>query len=294
MAMQLAVPPSSGSGYGITFEKGPLAGQQYRLALSVCENPVCQCDRISLDCYSDPGAPSEFRSSDPIRLEMDLNTRAITNLKELRRNRIAYALAISVESEISDEEWAKLNRLFLAAKYRQTEQANLDQIEIHFPPDVLSGHGSMVGYYEILPYARPVVITLESTIWILDDQYCVKAECVCREAVVSLFAETSFDDCYERPVMTEVSFRYAYDTGTINTLLTRSDSGPAEPDLLHALELVQPDLNSFLAKRHALLRRLFQRATAGKAIRLTKKAVGRNDPCPCGSGKKYKRCCADA
>ena len=21
------------------------------------------------------------------------------------------------------------------------------------------------------------------------------------------------------------------------------------------------------------------------------KKVGRNDPCPCGSGKKYKRCC---
>ncbi|WP_217698235.1 SEC-C metal-binding domain-containing protein [Novosphingobium mathurense] len=20
--------------------------------------------------------------------------------------------------------------------------------------------------------------------------------------------------------------------------------------------------------------------------------IGRNDPCPCGSGKKYKRCCA--
>ncbi|HEX76880.1 MAG TPA: hypothetical protein G4O03_00455 [Dehalococcoidia bacterium] len=21
------------------------------------------------------------------------------------------------------------------------------------------------------------------------------------------------------------------------------------------------------------------------------KGVGRNDPCPCGSGKKYKKCC---
>jgi len=21
--------------------------------------------------------------------------------------------------------------------------------------------------------------------------------------------------------------------------------------------------------------------------------IGRNDPCPCGSGKKYKRCCLD-
>lgn len=26
-------------------------------------------------------------------------------------------------------------------------------------------------------------------------------------------------------------------------------------------------------------------------IRRADKRVGRNDPCPCGSGKKYKRCC---
>ena len=24
---------------------------------------------------------------------------------------------------------------------------------------------------------------------------------------------------------------------------------------------------------------------------VTEKKVGRNDPCPCGSGKKYKKCC---
>jgi hypothetical protein len=23
------------------------------------------------------------------------------------------------------------------------------------------------------------------------------------------------------------------------------------------------------------------------------KEIGRNDPCPCGSGKKYKKCCMD-
>jgi SEC-C motif-containing protein len=26
-------------------------------------------------------------------------------------------------------------------------------------------------------------------------------------------------------------------------------------------------------------------------IRREGKKVGRNDPCPCGSGKKYKKCC---
>jgi SWIM/SEC-C metal-binding protein len=26
---------------------------------------------------------------------------------------------------------------------------------------------------------------------------------------------------------------------------------------------------------------------------IAQKRVGRNDPCPCGSGKKYKKCCAE-
>jgi uncharacterized protein YecA (UPF0149 family) len=28
-----------------------------------------------------------------------------------------------------------------------------------------------------------------------------------------------------------------------------------------------------------------------KQIKLEAPKVGRNDPCPCGSGKKYKKCC---
>ncbi len=28
-----------------------------------------------------------------------------------------------------------------------------------------------------------------------------------------------------------------------------------------------------------------------KPVKRTEKKVGRNAPCPCGSGKKYKRCC---
>ncbi len=28
----------------------------------------------------------------------------------------------------------------------------------------------------------------------------------------------------------------------------------------------------------------------GEPIKMNR-AVGRNDPCPCGSGRKYKRCC---
>jgi len=30
---------------------------------------------------------------------------------------------------------------------------------------------------------------------------------------------------------------------------------------------------------------------AASAITAPRAKVGRNDPCPCGSGKKYKKCC---
>ena len=37
-------------------------------------------------------------------------------------------------------------------------------------------------------------------------------------------------------------------------------------------------------------RRRQRHRTNGNAPRVTGEKVGRNDPCPCGSGKKYKKC----
>ncbi|MFB3142119.1 MAG: SEC-C metal-binding domain-containing protein, partial [Acidobacteriota bacterium] len=34
-----------------------------------------------------------------------------------------------------------------------------------------------------------------------------------------------------------------------------------------------------------------QSAAAVKTVVRTTRKVGRNEPCPCGSGKKYKKCC---
>ena len=31
--------------------------------------------------------------------------------------------------------------------------------------------------------------------------------------------------------------------------------------------------------------------TTGEAPKIANNKIGRNDPCPCGSGKKYKKCC---
>jgi hypothetical protein len=68
----------------------------------------------------------------------------------------------------------------------------------------------------------------------------------------------------------------------------------ASPELLAWLDreldgelmaVVKQEFGRARARGQALLRRPAVRA---------RPRVGRNDPCPCGSGRKYKRCCAGA
>jgi uncharacterized protein len=48
---------------------------------------------------------------------------------------------------------------------------------------------------------------------------------------------------------------------------------------------------SLQAAPHSAVRYLMPMAVAPTAAQLRKGKVGRNDRCPCGSGKKFKACC---
>jgi hypothetical protein len=92
--------------------------------------------------------------------------------------------------------------------------------------------------------------------------------------------------------------RYYYDNGTCEAIPPVDPALPPGRVFLEAMLKIQPDLNSFLEKRHALLRRLRERSLATKPkpepVPAKKAKIGRNEPCPCGSGKKYKHCCLGA
>lgn len=52
----------------------------------------------------------------------------------------------------------------------------------------------------------------------------------------------------------------------------------------HTIEL-EPDKPEDIADLEIL--------TNPQKTKLVEKKVGRNEPCPCGSGKKYKKCCGE-
>lgn len=77
-------------------------------------------------------------------------------------------------------------------------------------------------------------------------------------------------------------------------LLTASGAKDEDADILLALFGDYANtLPLWSLKGHTLQEQgqTYLEETAAKPYRREKKKVGRNDPCPCGSGKKYKNCC---
>jgi hypothetical protein len=176
----------------------------------------------------------------------------------------------------------------------------------------------MVGYREIFPWAEHIGFEHEEDRWFVDDQYCVRPGCTCTETGLGFFRVNPALARSPEPLHCLVFLFLDYQTG--KTRLKEAQPGSGPPDrLVQALRAAHPDLAETLRHRHAQLKRLGLRllpkqkprarrpqasslwanglevdapaATVPAATVSPALSVGRNDPCPCGSGKKYKKCC---
>ncbi len=131
--------------------------------------------------------------------------------------------------------------------------------------------------------------THEQETWVIDDQYCCNPKCPCQEAVLSFIRPPQGAE--RGPLRPTLSISYRYRDGKVSRLDAEKNARYSEQGLLELLKKARADLDSLLAKRQSLLRRLCGRGLKTQTIQSPTPKIGRNDPCPCGSGKKWKRCC---
>jgi preprotein translocase subunit SecA len=72
-------------------------------------------------------------------------------------------------------------------------------------------------------------------------------------------------------------------------LAAEETAGPK--DIWQVSEVVHNEVGQFDKSGMAEAAEASEKSEAAKPFVRTDKRVGRNDPCPCGSGKKYKKCC---
>lgn len=153
-------------------------------------------------------------------------------------------------------------------------------------------------YEHVLPWDEPIEFKLGADRWLGLDQYCLRPGCNCSEAGIELFRHSGMSSQQRSPLPQAAFLFVDYQTGRIKIARSARRCPPLKP-VIAALREAFPDLADRLRKRHLKLKRIARRAleASGTAVAtptpepVPGPPVGRNDPCPCGSGKKFKKCC---
>lgn len=146
--------------------------------------------------------------------------------------------------------------------------------------------GGLVGWYEAHPSDRVDLYNDGDDTFLAEDLHCVNPTCTCSEAVVAFSLAT---------------VRSAPDIGSVRVRVpslevvereVKPDKAALLDRLWHALATRHRNLGERLSQRKKHMAELASDVRRRTPVTRSAARVGRNDPCPCGSGKKYKRCCA--
>lgn len=203
--------------------------------------------------------------------------------------------------ELTGEDWDLLWRHFLGAKQEAAEHADLETLEAVFPDEAFAGDGAMVLYTEVFPFDAGFTLgCTDEDDWRVDDHHCLAPHCTCRSAVLSFLRIRHHANSLRASATEMAAAMYDYQSRAFTPTGHAAPDAPPLNTLVSVLREHHPDLDRRLADRHDRLRVLFARALERRKRSVRAAAApppsshsktGRNDPCPCGSGKKFKRCC---
>jgi hypothetical protein len=275
----------------LVFERADPAGPSHLLVSHVdfCTTPACSCRDVGLRAIAvdaDDDFDPAVLSADTLRAEfatnamearLDIDTgRVVPDDYEgrvpLSPDWIDY-LQSTIDGELLDE----LHDRWLRAKGTKSVP------KTDWQP---RGPGDLVGWHEVHPADRPDVYLDDDGAFLAEELFCVNPTCTCSEAVIA-FAPAAVG--------------HAPDVGAIRLRVPslhviQRDVTPEHAALLDRL------WRAFSRRHRNLPARLTQRTTHMLTLASKRRPhrtpttrssarVGRNQPCPCGSGKKFKRCC---
>jgi len=260
--------------------------ERVRCILDICQSLSCQCKTIGFQVLPDSGN-TVAGIDQPLKFSVDVYTERLEGNECSKDHKFAEAFVSGLENK----DWDLLKGHFIGFKRHLTENYDLSTVETEFPAELIEKDGLSIGYKEILPFAKDLIIKMGEDSLIVDEQYCLNPSCSCIHAYLT-FIPVQNNQIVEDKGISGIRVDY------INKTWEKEDA-PKDtlllPELRSALEEAEPDIYNVLHKHHAELRRLYRKYRIDKNSALGPSnitaRIGRNGPCPCGSGKKYKKCC---
>lgn len=263
-----------------------------RLCLMVdlyCTEPECTCQDVQIELFAKP-SDEQF-----------------TNEKQLASFRMDTVTGDVIDVQLHDEQgqgaaFVEEFKHGMTPKILTMFQGRLREAKEHGRKNHVPSlenlryvTGECVGYAEIYPSA-----TAESETFVylgkeyfVDDQYCIDPSCHCNEALLTYV---------ELEDSTNETNRFVIRLSLQNANYSVETYGNATDDEvrdIHRAYMKHTHKDLSLFRRHyAKMKEFGSRNLAKARKQSTRKppivkavSIGRKDPCPCGSGKKYKKCC---
>jgi hypothetical protein len=266
----------------LRFDDGPMAGREFCGAIRMCSHPTCCCDTVHLTWRS-------IDTDESFEIALNVEKRS---WREHTKGSSNQTFAKRLVDALTDGQWDHLRNVYLTGKEDSTEAFDLTKLKDPHFPEHLDGK-AVYDVREVLPYAAPVRFSIKGEEIHGYDAYCSIPGCRCQEMTLCVMRPW-LDQNSKKPGGIDIRLSHAKRTIEEVRDYANDPSLPSADILVKAMVEQNPDIWKSFRRRHEemqMLYRKFQAASRTEGIVRPAPTVGRNDPCPCGSGKKYKKCC---
>ena len=268
--------------------------ETYECKMSTCLNPICTCSEIDITLQPITKDDESISNLLPRKVKLDIIKESLAYPKDTDISKEEREFARVFLNRLDQDDYRLLRKEHFANKNQLTENADLQSINAHFPVKDIEQHGFMMAYNDVLPYGNQLLISVDNMEFLVFDQYCVKTSCHCSDVVLNCF---TVDKSMKERTGEELFacwVNYKKRTWKNEEDFFNKKSNINLKTLRKAIEERYPEIYRKLKTRHNKLKTLYTISKKGDGFSqqlVSKKEAGRNDPCPCGSGKKYKKCC---
>ena len=260
---------------------GDTTGGRWTLAPSPCGSPTCGCEVLSLAFH--PLAALAAAQPPEFIIGVDVGERVLAESSA----ELGPGFARSVVSEFGASDWEELECIFRALKESDWDGVDLTLASYEFPFGRIENDGLMIAYNRVFPLYQVLCLQVDGVDVIASDRYCLRTSCGCEEIAVSFFDA--------RPGAEHDPELFCIRLHAKSGRWTLAD--PPGDSVVEVRAVVEAFLDRydlpFLRERRRVLSALYERerAEAPQTVRRSESKVGRNDPCPCGSGRRFEKCC---
>lgn len=263
-----------------------------------CTNPDCLCRSVRLFCHElDKNCnPADSGIQFAFSLNIDNWSAEMIDCPEEIKGHVKCIID------------AMLRRLTYKTKKRfkeRYETAKNPNYHIESFSDLIDiediNSGLCVGYNDIFDdnfkFSAPFIHNYGGRTFCFYDRYCINPRCQCNEALLTAI-------CKDMPKLVKDEYfvvRFQIGRERKYNIEESECSQDETMAIFNSWLSNSPNINETLKERYKRVKHAGKyivekkELVAGdnlvKVSNSSNKKIGRNDPCPCGSGKKYKKCC---